>query len=1457
MPIFLGKSKSYLQEGREILSFRTGPGGLIAGCISRHQQTSVLDFSIWIIAGEELLHIESLTLPLTQTIGTTPSQTKGDIFWHPSGNSVYILHGRQLLLLKVEWGDLYQHNRQVSLAEFYSLFLCEYHEGQEEGGSHGVNLHLVRAVSDVTATTLHMSLDRNCCFFCNAAMSAEGASGTAITVATSDLKRVTSLNIPTPSSAALQVLTPEQALLVHMSPLHATPPAATGDTNALNCTTSPFQLCKDQNSRGVVLGFSRDCLFLMQQDPARPTEFTVSSPVRLSVSPEVQKVCERSGDSSSSSSRCVDTLAEETIREQEDKEIHDDDDDYNNDNDDVYGETDNYEENFDEDCLNMLDMEAHGEAISAGGCSPRRAGTGRICDVVCMEPPYELHGGLDMSTSAVFYVMLLEHTDITTASECTYELICIKVYTFCDSDNSPSSNHNNNTYSCRIISRVPVIDSKSPLSTHCDEEQAHASVPIGVGADSCHRLQCLRSDSNAPTGLLVHLPQTIQCIGICGLGLEEVAARTWTEHNTASLPAHQIFQSVLFTLDVGSIGSGNNALSTVSVTVAANRLLIATSSRTSSLASSSTNKEHSCIHSVSLLSSQTQLAACVTASAHTTGTTLLDVSEGVVLVFGTGNTETCLEGMTCSSSADLYTSERGGTKSASGAALKPEEGQMPSFDCRSSRVVVPPPLIRDMILNRCKFKCVVKSKAGDASSPISAVMIAKEQLMNDAFSVTGGLISATIESPGADRRGYIASAIAVSPSLAVPSQAGLPSRHDTLAHHSYIWVQSTVTSKWKILHNPDAPPTSSIVLLLYNSPSLSSSSPPGKIYPSRKKYHDNQNALMGLLKIGWFEDHSIFMCTIRKPSHPSASFSGEENLPLTHCCLEVMSRASEQVPSVTVEHNKYRNGRRDLRRVSAANVHVVVPLPAGFVPVMVDCLSVSPESCYSSMEQPRHRSMSMTSTDVDSNLTVNGLSKVCLILLGNASGHFLALQVTAASSSLPPDEGTEKRQTDSTNTNTSNPATTVPADAFKPTKYTVTLVWQCDISTNVRSSWDPAYFVATPLRSAHVLVSKGKTQAQSPHDVGMLLLDMAGSVIKVGVFCGKDHPVEHGDQEIENVQPLTTETYGNQMYASFINKGGCSSVLRVSSHNRVCAEKYYSGDFTSHLENLFVLTSSCGGSDDVLYLALSHTGDGSKMDRAMQAPVRPAGSIPVDSLDCLSYRQSLSYASPITYLPEAQHLAQTNETHSDAKSEMDPHSLPLTDRGVARGSLPLVLNQSLVSLSVIVGLLNFHIHPPPRWLASPLTDAMLIPYYTYRHSTVAIVGELIASMQRKRNSTTASILADGIESHMKSMIQASGFTRHSPEFAIMTTVLFAADEMFFIDIFSKLARKLEPHVSLKLFPLPNYTPGGLKVNEQLSSSDTARKQKYVDSFWNQLTLFEFCLHKKSLMHASRFLTIAC
>ena len=1352
MSLFLGETEYNTYNDKEILVFAAGPGGLVVGCLSHSKESTFVEFSVWITVKNQLILVESL--PLCKTILTDERAT---VQWHPSGNAAYVFYGGQLLLVNIEWGDLYQNNRRISLAEFYSLFLCDPNVETGEDASYGVNLRQMGRIPNLTATSLHISNIDAYCTLCNTS-----STGVAEVVAiSSDLLKIKTYYLPAASHSSWSVLTAENENIATLSPMQA----VDSEVSNANPVKGNYQICSQQNSLGVVLGFSSDNFFILQRQCSL---LVASSPIFLAVLKENRS----SSVDSEEQSVCDDWDTGNSSEDENDVHVND----------------------------KELDMVTHGRDNMCNGSSI-------ICDVLCVEP------GLDWKSIntnnamrlSVFYIFLLKHCNSVNGH--TYELVCIQVNNASDNksrnDNSPFS------YLCRIISRRKLMDDSDPISTGFTGRQNCSS--LAPSNKYCDRLQWLQCNSNAPNDLLVILQHTVQCISICEPSLREAV-------DCLFRPSVQnIFESVKFTINVSTITSVSDLLPKLSLTVTSSMLVVTIS--WGNWCEYSMMNGISVVYSVSVLQTITHSTECNFAEPRVIDSILFDLAKGTVMAFS--RSESKLEDVI--NNADPHDREfHGMSGTEKDVEVFPIRGGKP-YDT----VFLPHPLRRDITSARCNYK-LIRRKQWDSSMIFSAAD-AQEMDMAKLCGMRSDLLCAMIEKE--DSRKYLAYALSTSPALALHCAKDFSSRQDLmLSQRRYVWIQSIVTSKWKILQIPDSPLLNNVILLHFNKPSLISQLQPGKVYTTRKKFLEHSNKMLGTISLGWFEDHSLYMFTIRDSSGVGH-----------HCCLEVMSRSSENCEPITVEHNKYQNGRKDLRRISSPDAHVVVPMPMGFSPVCSDCVAVSKD--YSSVHN-RELTLSASNSCAEKKEFIANVVKrnfSCLLICGSAAGYFIALQIVGI---LSPDDidrfkyGERERKR-----------------PLKPISYEVALVWQCDLSMVEMDAFcsSNSCNIMFPVRSAHVIVSAGGAKGNASDDVGIILLDLFGQVIKISV--ASKMVIGSGD-EVSNAL-LCKQCIS----AAYIASGACSSVVRISAIDKIPdVEASFSFELFS---STFLLSSV--GVDNMIYLALSKTGEGATMDRVMVGPINTVQGALFANTN-LIHGFSLSTSSDTRCLPLFQFPPFLSVKEKISYIDDECHNIDWKC-----GRPTLVLTSHLICLALLLGLLNTSAASlKPITTSEELGSAINLSYVMYHHSAVDIVEQLLRCLKR-HSLVLLSFLEDGIESHLKSLIERPNFSRHSPDFAILTTALFAADDMFFIDVFSKIARKLEPHVSEALFPLPNIHTLFLRGNGEndrdfacfLNGDDKSltdldkRNRKYIDSCWNQLTLFELCLSRKSLGHASRFLTIAC
>jgi len=503
----------------------------------------------------------------------------------------------------------------------------------------------------------------------------------------------------------------------------------------------------------------------------------------------------------------------------------------------------------------------------------------------------------------------------------------------------------------------------------------------------------------------------------------------------------------------------------------------------------------------------------------------------------------------------------------------------------------------------------------------------------------------------------------------------------------------------------------------------------------------------------------------------------------------------------------------------------------------------------------------------------------CIVLLGSAS-RFIAIHVTANQCAAI----FSARTIGKCITNVGG-MQSYGADRFTPTSYDVCLLWDIDLSKDVAYGpnrmdtsnesvftsngpisdceigtgdtsrphrYNQLGSVTFPLQCALVLPVHLESNTRHPSsttssrdrlssldsvddsqsvhgmsswDVGMVILDADGKVVKVTVSACQ----VNGRKFCRGV---------------VVNKRGCCAIVRLG-HGLLPR----TGRTPRPLKDIFLLLSSSVSSrgGDLLWLPndCSPLIPDSEGGTVLPAPIRDAHSKlvsqPNDNL--CAY---LSHSSAL-HLP----------------SEQSHSTTPV-----------LTLQHSFMPLSLILGLLNLN-HSCPSSLMSAtgpeavlvhmagddntLADHMTIPYHTYSASSLGWMKFILSHVSR--HPVPLQQLADGMEMALKALIDRPGFSRHSPEFAILTSVLFACDDVLFIEVLSRLSRKLEPCVSASLFPLPNCRLSSLRA-PKLSTANIVSGPRYRhvsvdDSPWDQLTIFEFCLTKGSLTHAARFLTLAC
>lgn len=526
--------------------------------------------------------------------------------------------------------------------------------------------------------------------------------------------------------------------------------------------------------------------------------------------------------------------------------------------------------------------------------------------------------------------------------------------------------------------------------------------------------------------------------------------------------------------------------------------------------------------------------------------------------------------------------------------------------------------------------------------------------------------------------------------------------------------------------------------------------------------------------------------------------------------------------------------------------------------------------------------------DTDSDVTKSEHSSVVL-LLGSAT-HFMAFHITATQSCTT--QHTSPRSNDTSGffgTTKKFKASLLKAThtGFVPTTYEIALLWEIDLRNDVKFvsptiSGAPlttdgiCYPIASALALLHGDTSSTNTD-RSCHGSVASVLDAtlnteAGGVSRARAFSHQSSASSedfrgqniYARAEVcnDDVGMVVTDAAGKvieivlvssgvtqqEWRGRVVSTGRCSGVVRVE-HNllpRINAPV--------HMQHIFLLLSSPGSigksGRDLLWLPA----DDSLMDTSLPgggsvllAPRRQPGSmlvsLPSDN-ECIF----LTHKAPMKLL----------NTYGGTKS--------------GEGTAPTaVLQGSFIPLALVIGLLNIH----PRHTHSSsssgetLLDHVAVPFHTYNSMTMGWVKCLLSHTSLHPGPLRR--LTNGVEMTLKKIIDKAHFTRHSSDFAVLCSVLFACDDVLFIEVLSRLSRKLEPTVSAELFPLPNcrlsFVRSGYKLNSlsptlhrehyNLHSENAYRSVKVGDSPWDQLTIFELCLVRGSLSHAARFLTLAC
>jgi hypothetical protein len=663
-----------------------------------------------------------------------------------------------------------------------------------------------------------------------------------------------------------------------------------------------------------------------------------------------------------------------------------------------------------------------------------------------------------------------------------------------------------------------------------------------------------------------------------------------------------------------------------------------------------------------------------------------------------------------------------------------------------------------------------------------------------------------------------------------------------------------------------------------------------------------------------------FQSSTTPNGNQSKSSQGSTPPPMDkHCCLELMTRKTVDPVIIKQATHHLPELPMETRRIAFPHLQCVIPLPFNFFPSHLDILptkshveqtksvhhsvdSLDAESSHSigdpgiSFRPPNQqtdeevfqlrRSINRSNSGRYDPSVMNGKKNLipagdlsdhsslatpsiesqdsCYLLLGSTT-RFIALHITATTH-LSDDEmnsigANNPMANPSSRRKYSNTTNFQDFVSFYPSSYRVSIIWDLDVTTIPLYSPTLAQMsIHFPLHTAYLTcvqqlptLSKGETHSRpssaveesnhssvesldsSRHNycpVSLILLDRVGKVMHISL-----HNV--------NAIDLTFESIG-----TVITLGLCTSISRL--HHYLFPVSHTS---PATLQDIYYLHSQSQQSDELLWLphAISPA-DHHAGGVILSAFKRPKSSFlfspPTDNM--CSY---LTYTSPLKLIGLSLTLSPNQMMISSLLSTRPVLSLHSS-------SLPLIMLLSLINNARYLpdrtaGIHPSHPHPHPQSFISTL----LIPFYTYSSKSTSWMKYMLSHLSL--NPFPLQQLTEGLEIVLKSIINRPGFTRSNPDFAVLTSILFSCDDVLFIEIISRLSRKLEPHISASLFPLPNHhtTPSLTRLASQKSppppKANFYRGIVIRDSPWDQLTLFELCLSRCALQHASRFLTPAC
>lgn len=720
-----------------------------------------------------------------------------------------------------------------------------------------------------------------------------------------------------------------------------------------------------------------------------------------------------------------------------------------------------------------------------------------------------------------------------------------------------------------------------------------------------------------------------------------------------------------------------------------------------------------------------------------------------------------------------------------------------------------------------------------------------------------------------------------------------------------IWLHSLQTLKWKSIQ-PHRYPASTHSILMFSwklyqrketnmtrTSESESTALPQNFPRTKKQYFNSKSSILSIKRMSWFGNHTLVLCTQRGQLDSVTDGKTSQVSPIApHHCLELMTRKTVDPVIIKQATHHLPEIPMETRRIAFPYLQCIIPLPLNFVPSHLDILPMkshleetkftpssrdSPEtetsqstcepgSIHDEEVFQLRRSINRSNSGGYDSSVIHGKKSFrpgelsdhsspastiesqdsCYLLCGSTT-RFIVLHITATThlSDDEMDSIAANNINSSSRRKYSNSTNFQDFVSFYPSSYRVSILWDIDVTTIPLYTPTLAPMqIVFPLATAYLSCvqqipnHKGEIHSrslveESNHScleqsrqnycpASLILLDRAGKVLHISLY------------NVDGVD-LTFESIG-----TVINLGMCTSISRL--HHYLFPINHTSPDT---LQDIYYLHSQTEQSDELLWLPHARSLDHHAGGVILSAFKRPKSSSlftpPTDNM--CSY---LTYSSQLKLIGLSLPLSSDQMTIASLLSTRPVLALHSS-------SLPLIMLLSLIN--------NAHHIPSGSFCQShpqPFISTLLIPFYTYSSKSTSWMKYMLSHLSL--NPFPLQQLTEGLEIVLKSIINRPGFTRSNPDFAVLTSILFSCDDVLFIEIISRLSRKLEPHISASLFPLPNYytvasTP--LQTKSQPKKVSFYRGIVIRDSPWDQLTLFELCLSRCALQHASRFLTSAC